>query len=142
MAKEILDNKKLAEMLPDLQKEFSLLSSTSFTEYEDKLSKATAQAIDALQNIIIDGTLAMDPEQLVKAVDVLSKAKVSIVDSKRKLMETLIKGQVMIKALEPPKESGNSSVLEDYLARQRNIAMESQVDSIFADIDADNKKNQ
>ena len=36
MAKEILDNKKLAEMLPDLQKEFSLLSSTSFTEYEDK----------------------------------------------------------------------------------------------------------
>lgn len=142
MAKEVLDNKKLAEMLPDLQKEFSLLSSTSFVEYEDKLSKATAQAIDALQDIITDGTLAMDPEQLVKATDVLTKAKVSIVDSKRKLMETLIKGQVMIKALEPPKESGNSSVLEDYLARQRNIAMESQVDSIFADIDADNKKNQ
>ncbi len=137
--KEVLDNQKLSEVLPNVREQFAALTSTSFIDYEEKLGKATAKAIDALQSIIDDGTLQMDPEQMVAAVKTLTKAKTDIVDSKRKLLETLVKGEVMMKALEPPKESGNSSVLEDYLARQRNITMTSQVNSIFADIDANNK---
>lgn len=134
MNKEIIENDKLKSILPDIRKEFDILQSNSFVEYEDKLTKATGKAIDALQSIISDGTLAMDPEQLVRAVDVLAKAKTGIVDSKRRLLETLIKGEVMMKALEPPKQSGGN-VLDEYIARQKNISMESNVNSIFSDIE-------
>lgn len=133
------NNETLRNILPDIKKEFDILSSTSFQEYEDKLGKATSKAVDALQDIIDDGTLALDPEQLVRAVDTLTKAKVNIVDSKRKLLETLIKGEVMMKALDPPKkETETSSVLDDYLKRQQNIEMTSNVNSIFADIEKEN----
>ena len=91
--------------------------------------------MDALERIIDDGSLELDPEQLVKAVDTLSKAKIGIVDSKRKIAETLIKGEVMLKALEPPKERNNNDALNEYLMRQKNIEMESNVNSIFYDID-------
>lgn len=135
MAKETLNNQQLADILPDIKKEFALLTSTSFSDYEDKLNKATSKSIEALEGIIEDGTLAMDPEQLVRATDVLTRAKVSIVDAKRKLLETLMKGEVMMKALEPPKDSKNSSVLEDYLQRQSKLEIESNVNSIFSDIE-------
>ena len=79
--------------------------------------------------------MALDPEQLVKAVEVLTKAKIGMFDAKRKLLETLLKGEIMIKALDTPKDVGNSSVLEEYIAKQKNIAMTSQVNSVFADIE-------
>lgn len=128
-------NEELAKILPNIRKEFDALSSMSFQKYEERVESVTNEALSALQGIISDGTLSQDPEQLVRAVDVLTKAKTNLFDSKRKLLETLIKGEVMIKALEPPKSAGNSSVLEDYIARQKNIAMTSHVNSVFSDIE-------
>jgi hypothetical protein len=128
-------NEELAKILPNIRKEFDALSSMSFQKYEERVESVTNEALSALQGIISDGTLSQDPEQLVRAVDVLTKAKTNLFDSKRKLLETLIKGEVMIKALEPPKSASNSSVLEDYIARQKNIAMTSHVNSVFSDIE-------
>lgn len=129
------NNEELSKVLPNIRKEFEVLASMSFQEYEERLEKVTNKAVSALENIIDDGTLASDPEQLVKAVDVLTKAKTTMFDSKRRLLETLIKGEVMVRALEPPKSVGNSSVLDDYLARQKNIEMTANVNSVFSDIE-------
>lgn len=129
------NNEELSKVLPNIRKEFEVLASMSFQEYEERLEKVTNKAVSALENIIDDGTLASDPEQLVKAVDVLTKAKTTMFDSKRRLLETLIKGEVMVRALEPPKNVGNNSVLDDYLARQKNIEMTANVNSVFSDIE-------
>jgi len=129
------NNDELRKILPNIRKEFDILSSSSFQEYEKRLETVTNKAVDSLEGIIDDGTLAMDPEQLVRAVDVLTKAKINMFDSKRKLLETLVKGEIMIKALEAPKDTGNSSVLEEYITKQKNITMASQVNSVFADIE-------
>ena len=128
-------NQELAELLPDIKKAFDIMSSKSFEEYEKKLDKTTQGAMDALQSILDDGTLQLDPEQLVKAVDVLSKAKMSVIDSRRRLLETMIKGQVMMKALEPPKNSKSNNALDEFLSKQRNLAAVSNANSVFLDIE-------
>lgn len=135
MSVKPMDNQELSKILPNIRKEFEVLSSTSFVEYESRIEKVTNKAVDSLEEIIDDKTLALDPEQLVKAVEVLTKAKIGMFDAKRKLLETLLKGEIMIKALDTPKDVGNSSVLEEYIAKQKNIAMTSQVNSVFADIE-------
>lgn len=115
------DNAKdLETMLPDYVKELNYLHSDSFTEFERKLDQATMKAMTALEGIIDDGTLALDPEQLVRAVQVLTTSKKETMDGKRKLLETVIKGQVMMKALEPKNDSG-TSLLADYMEKQRTI---------------------
>jgi hypothetical protein len=95
------------------------MESKEFTDYESKLDDATTNAINALNGIITDGTLAMDPEQMVAAVKVLTKAKTDIIESKRKLLDTCIRGEVMIKALEQDKnkDKDNNSVLLEYLQK-------------------------
>ena len=135
MAKEVINNERLSKILPDIKKEFDILSSESFEKYEEKLRTATTKAISALQSIIEDGTLALDPEQLVQAVKTLTKANVDIVDSKRRLMETLIKGEVMMKALEPPKDLNNNSVFQEYIERQKKLQIGANANSIFSDIE-------
>jgi len=133
-----MDNQELSKVLPTLRKEFEVLSSTSFAEYESRLETVTNRALDKLEGIIDDGTLEMDPEQMVNAVATLTGAKVKMFDAKRKLLETLIKGEIMIKALEKPKDQDNSSLLEDYIAKQKNVATVSRVNSVFADIENSN----
>ena len=135
MAKEVINNERLSKILPDIKKEFDILSSESFEKYEEKLRTATTKAISALQSIIEDGTLALDPEQLVQAVKTLTKANVDIVDSKRRLMETLIKGEVMMKALEPPKDLNKNSVFQEYIERQKKLQIGANANSIFSDIE-------
>ena len=131
------DNESLAKILPTIKEGFDILSSTSFKEYEGKLDKVTGKAISSLEGIIDDGSLAMDPEQLVRAVDALTKAKMGIVDSRRKLLETLIKGEVMLKALEPPKDKSGNSALDEFLAKQKNLNLANlaNANSVFVDID-------
>lgn len=118
-----MTNSELESILPDVREILTKLTeSKEFTEYESKLDDATTNAIKELNNIIINGTLAMDPEQLVAAVKVLTKAKVDIIESKRKLLDTCIRGEVMIKALEQDKnkDKDNNSVLLEYL-RKNNL---------------------
>lgn len=112
-----MDNKELESILPSVHTMLDALNDQDFKDYESKLGKATGKAINALEVIIDNQTLAMDPEQLVRAVQVLTKAKSDILESKRRLYDTCIKGEVMIKALEQDKnkDKKESSVLLDYL---------------------------
>lgn len=107
-------NKDLEEALPELRSLARSLNDGEYADYEKRLSKATKKAMDALEAIIDDGTLQMDPEQTVKAVEVLTKSKMALVEAKRKLMETCVKGEVMLKALNDgkDKDDGQSALLE------------------------------
>ena len=118
-----IDGEELQNRLPDFKKELEYLNSKSFTDYEKKLDTATGNSIDALNDIIEDNTLKMDPEQLVNAVKVLTSAKKDIMEGKRRLLETVIRGEAMMKALEQntKKDSGGSSMLEDYIQNQKMI---------------------
>ena len=111
-----MNNSELESMLPDVRGMMKALDNGKFSDYEDRLTKAADKAISALESIMDDGTLTLDPEQTVRAVQVLTKAKMDILDARRKLMDTCIKGEVLIKSLEQPKDT-NSSVLLDYLQK-------------------------
>ena len=115
-----MTNNELESILPSVHTMLQALDDKNFTDYQAKLDKATGKAVDALEGIIDDGSLALDPEQLVRAVEVLTKSKVAIFESKRKLLDTCIKGEVMIKALEKDNEKKGgkeSSVLLEYLEK-------------------------
>jgi len=116
---EPMTNKELESILPSIHTMLYALDNKDFRDYEKKLDETTGKAIEALDEIIDNQTLAMDPEQLVNAVKVLTKAKTDIMESRRRLYDTCIKGEVMIKALEQDKSknSKESDVLLDYLAK-------------------------
>ena len=123
-----MDNKELESILPSVHTMLDALNDQDFKDYESKLGKATGKAINALEEIIDNQTLAMDPEQLVRAVQVLTKAKSDILESKRRLYDTCIKGEVMIKALEQDKnkDKKDSSVLLEYLEKS---GLKNQIES-------------
>ena len=62
-----MDNKELESILPSVHTMLDTLNDQDFKDYESKLGKATGKAIKALEEIIDNQTLAMDPEQLVAA---------------------------------------------------------------------------
>ena len=133
-----MDNKELESILPSVHSMLGALNDKDFNDYEKKLNAATGKAIEALEEIIDNQTLKMDPEQLVAAVKVLTSAKKDILESKRRLYDTCIKGEVMIKALEQDKNKGkgDSNVLLDYLNK---TGLNDKVDngittSVFEDI--------
>ena len=111
--------KELESILPDIRNALNGLQTGEFTDYEDKLTRATSKAMNTLEQIIDDGTLGLDPEQTINAVSVLTKAKKDIFESKRKLLETCIKGEVMIKALEQPKGGNENSALLEYIEKNK-----------------------
>ena len=114
-----MNNNELQSILPDLHGMMKALDNGEFSKYEEKLSKATDKAIAALEDIIDDGTLKLDPEQTVRAVQVLTKSKVDIIEARRKLLDTCIKGEVLIKSLDMDKKKDGKtpSALLDYLER-------------------------
>lgn len=137
-----LNNEQLKNKLPDLKKELDLFNTSSFQEYETKLDRVTAKAMAALEGIVDDGSLAMDPEQLVKSVQVLTKAKTDIYETRRRLVETVVRGEVMMKALEPMKKkegSSSNSVLDDYLSKTKKIS--GTATSVFTHIENETKEN-
>lgn len=138
-----MDNKELESILPSVHTMLDALNDQDFKDYESKLGKATGKAINALEEIIDDQTLKMDPEQLVRAVQVLTKAKSDILESKRRLYDTCIKGEVMIKALEQDKnkDKKESSVLLDYLEKSglnNQIESSNNSASVFENIAKEN----
>ena len=116
---QITNNEKLSEILPMLREQYDFINSTSVKEYEHKLSKVTNKALSSLENIIDDGSLSLDPQQLVAAVNVLTKSKADITESKRRLIETLLRGEVMIKALEPKKSDNTNNEIGRASCRER-----------------------
>ena len=114
------EDKDLEAILPEVTKTMkSVLNGEDFNTYEKTITNVTKKAITALESIIDDETLKLDPEQMVRSVQVLTKAKIDIIEAKRKLLETCVKGEVMIKALEQPKDKNESSVLLDYLEKNK-----------------------
>lgn len=139
--KTIPSTKELQSILPDIRTMLGALQTKEFNDYESKLNDATAKAIDTLNQIIADGTLALDPEQTINAVKTLTQAKRDILESKRRLLDTCIRGEVMIRSLEQPKNSDESSILLDYI-RKNNLddsTDEPKQKSIFETI-ADNEE--
>lgn len=132
---QITNNEKLSEILPMLREQFDFINSSSVKEYEEKLSKTTDKALGELSRIIEDGSLALDPEQLIAAVKVLSKAKSDISENKRRLIETLLRGEIMVKALEPKKGNNDNSALLEYMKRQGiNDNVDNGNNSIFQQV--------
>lgn len=132
---QITNNEKLSEILPMLREQYDFINSKSVKDYEDKLTEVTNKALASLEGIIDDGSLALDPEQLVAAVKVLTKSKADITESKRKLIETLLRGEVMIKALEPKKGAGNdNNALLEYLEKQGIKPDSNTASSVFQTI--------
>lgn len=145
-----MTNTELESMLPDIKEVLhKMMDSKDFSNYEDTLDTVTKKAISELERIIDDQTLALDPEQLVNAVKVLTKSRTDIIESKRKLLDTCIKGEVMIKALDQNKDKGGkgSSVLLDYLEKNNlNTTLDSTGTSpganasIFQSIEKNNEE--
>lgn len=136
------DNQTLKDMLPDLAKQLQIISDDDNRAFETKLQKAANKAIAELERIIDDESLALDPEQLVKATQVLTKGLIDIRDSRRRLIETIVKCQVMVKAIEPPK-GGNTdtNLLQDYLKANALTQNDASGGSVFAQI-ADNNADE
>lgn len=114
-----MTNSEMEEIIPSLRQLVESITTGNVASYEEKINKTADKALDMLSTMITDGTLALDPEQAVKAVQVLTKAKSDIFESKRKLAETIIKGQAMMMAIEEDKKkkgNGNSALL-DYLEK-------------------------
>lgn len=134
---QITNNEKLSEILPMLRQQFDFINSPVSKEYEEKLSKVTGESLSELERIISDGTLALDPEQLVNAVKVLTAAKKDITESKRKLLETLLRGEIMMKAIDTPKnqkDDGKTNALIDYMKRQNLDKPQTTSTSIFEQV--------
>ena len=134
---QITNNEKLSEILPMLRQQFDFINSPVSKEYEEKLSKVTGESLSELERIISDGTLALDPEQLVNAVKVLTAAKKDITESKRKLLETLLRGEIMMKAIDAPKnqkDDGKTNALIDYMKRQNLDKPQATSTSIFEQV--------
>lgn len=134
---QITNNEKLSEILPMLRQQFDFINSPVSKEYEEKLSKVTGESLSELERIISDGTLALDPEQLVNAVKVLTAAKKDITESKRKLLETLLRGEIMMKAIDTPKnqkDDGKTNALIDYMKRQNLDKSQTTSTSIFEQV--------
>ena len=134
---QITNNEKLSEILPMLRQQFDFINSPVSKEYEEKLSKVTGESLSELERIISDGTLALDPEQLVNAVKVLTAAKKDITESKRKLLETLLRGEIMMKAIDAPKnqkDEGKTNALIDYMKRQNLDKPQATSTSIFEQV--------
>ena len=114
-----MTNKEMESILPEAKKMLQAMREGNLSDYEKKINVATNKAIQSLEELIDDGTLKLDPEQTIKAVEVLSKSKMGIIEAKRKLLETCIKGEVMIKALDQNgKDKGkDSSALLEYLEK-------------------------
>lgn len=108
-------------MLPRLMQQLELMNSETMIEYEKKLNETAEKALNALQGIIDDGSLALDPESLVEAVKNLTHARHIISEDKRKLLETTIRGTVMLKAINDESkkkdDSNEKSLLDKYFTQ-------------------------
>ena len=129
--------KELERRLPDFKEELDYLKSKNFTDFEDKLSEATNKAMDTLCDMIDNGTLALDPEQAINAVKVLATARKDLMESRRKLLETVIRGEVMMKALEPPSGKKELSPLQEYMIN--HPTNDNGNNSIFQQVDRNNQ---
>lgn len=126
------------DILPKIKNQLDILNSTSFAEYEKRLEEVSAKAINELENQIANGAFVGNEDELVKAVDVLSKARIQVFETKRKLLETLMKSEIMNKAIEETVNIERKSVFDDYEEKIKN----DKNSSIFQKLDTINNAIQ
>ena len=115
-----MTNDKMESILPSLKKLAESIDSGNVSQYEKDIEETAQKAIDMLSEMIDEEIFKMDPEQAVAAVKVLTKARIDVFESRRKLAETIIKGEAMMKALELQEKEKNgkgNSALLDYLEK-------------------------
>ena len=115
-----MTNDKMESILPSLKKLAESIDSGNVSQYEKDIEETAQKAIDMLSEMIDEEIFKMDPEQAVAAVKVLTKARIDVFESRRKLVETIIKGEAMMKALELQEKEKNgkgNSALLDYLEK-------------------------
>ena len=115
-----MTNDKMESILPSLKKLAESIDSGNVSQYEKDIEETAQKAIDMLSEMIDEEIFKMDPEQAVVAVKVLTKARIDVFESRRKLAETIIKGEAMMKALELQEKEKNgkgNSALLDYLEK-------------------------
>lgn len=127
-------------MLPVLTQEWEKMNSRSIVEYQEKLEQGCKKAVDMLTNLIDSGSLELDLEQAVQGFKVMTDAQRMLMDSKRKLAETMVKSAIMVEALKPPKDTKSVSLLDNYIENNPKAIANSQSSSIFTDIDRMNDK--
>ena len=115
-----MTNDKMESILPSLKKLAESIDSGNVSQYEKDIEETAQKAVDMLSEMIDEEIFKMDPEQAVAAVKVLTKARIDVFESRRKLAETIIKGEAMMKALELQEKEKNgkgNSALLDYLEK-------------------------
>ena len=115
-----MTNDKMESILPSLKKLAESIDSGNVSQYEKDIEETAQKAVDMLSEMIDEEIFKMDPEQAVAAVKVLTKARIDVFESRRKLVETIIKGEAMMKALELQEKEKNgkgNSALLDYLEK-------------------------
>lgn len=122
-------------MLPVLTQEWEKMNSDSIVKYQEKLEEGCKKAVDMLTGLIDSGSLELDLEQAVQGFKVMTDAQRMLMDSKRKLAETMVKSAIMIEALNPPKETKPVSLLQNYIESNPQAIANSTSSSIFTDID-------
>ena len=125
-------------MLPVLTQEWEKMNSDTIMEYQNKLEEGCKKAVDMLTDLITSGSLELDLEQAVQGFKVMTDAQRMLMDSKRKLAETMVKSAVMIEALKPPKENKPESLLANYMNNYPKLPANTST-SIFVDIDRMNE---
>lgn len=116
----MMTNDKMESILPSLKKLAESIDSGNVSQYEKDIEETAQKAVDMLSEMIDEEIFKMDPEQAVVAVKVLTKARIDVFESRRKLVETIIKGEAMMKALELQEKEKNgkgNSALLDYLEK-------------------------
>lgn len=81
--------------IPDLIKELTVMTNESMTEYEERINRCLDKTSKAFEAMVDTGVLATDPQTMVEAMKVLTKAKIDIADNKRRIIDTAMRGFAM-----------------------------------------------
>lgn len=125
------------EKLPDLIKQLTLVNSESFNEYEKRIDKCLEKTMKGFEDMVDSGILSTDPQAMVEAVSVLTKAKNSISESKRRMIETTMRGLALNKAVKGDKPM---TALDKWTEKQRlegRSIEETASNGMFADAEVD-----
>lgn len=122
-------------MFPLLVQEWERMNSGTLLKYQLKLEEGCEKAVKMLTDLIDSDQLSLDLEQAVAGFKAMTEAQARLLDSKRKLAETMLKGALMVEALKPPKETKTVSLLDNYVGQYPARIGSERSSSIFTDID-------
>jgi hypothetical protein len=87
-----------------VQEQLKVLSNPKTNGYERTLSDMTQEAVENLQTMVQDpdGPFAHDPELALNLVNSLAKAQVAVFESRRRLIDTVVKAKSVLSPTPAP----------------------------------------